>query len=72
MANPEIGDQTVSFKLNVTGEAACPRPQSVKAEAGDACAIISWQKGNGSAKADSYNVYRNDRKVNASPVNGMT
>lgn len=72
MANPEIGDQTVSFKLNVTGEATCPRPQSVKAEAGDACAIISWQKGNGSAKADSYNVYRNDRKVNASPVNGMT
>lgn len=72
MANPEIGDQTVSFKLNVTGEAACPRPQSVKAEADDACAIISWQKGNGSAKADSYNVYRNDRKVNASPVNGMT
>lgn len=72
MANPEIGDQTVSFKLNVTGEAACPRPQSVKAEVGDACAIISWQKGNGSAKADSYNVYRNDRKVNASPVNGMT
>lgn len=72
MANPEIGDQTVTFKLNVTGEAACPRPQSVKAEAGDACAIISWQKGNGSAKADSYNVYRNDRKVNASPVNGMT
>lgn len=72
MANPEIGDQTVSFKLNVTGEAACPRPQSVKAEAGDACAIISWQKGKGSAKADSYNVYRNDRKVNASPVNGMT
>lgn len=72
MANPEIGDQTISFKLNVTGEAACPRPQSVKAEAGDACAIISWQKGNGSAKADSYNVYRNDRKVNASPVNGMT
>lgn len=72
MANPEIGDQTVSFKLNVTGEAACPRPQSVKAEAGDACAIISWQTGNGSAKADSYNVYRNDRKVNASPVNGMT
>lgn len=72
MANPEIGDQTVSFKLNVTGEAACPRPQSVKAEAGDACAIISWQKGNGSAKADSYNVYRNDRKVNASPVNSMT
>ena len=72
MANPEIGDQTVSFKLNVTGEAACPRPQSVKAEAGDACAIISWQKGNGSAKADSYNVYRNDRKVNASPINGMT
>lgn len=72
MANPEIGDQTVSFKLNVTGEAACPRPQSVKAEAGDACAIVSWQKGNGSAKADSYNVYRNDRKVNASPVNGMT
>lgn len=72
MANPEIGDQTVSFKLNVTGEAACPRPQSVKAEAGDACAIISWQKGNGSAKADSYNVYRNNRKVNASPVNGMT
>lgn len=71
MANPEIGDQTVSFKLNVTGEATCPRPQSVKAEAGDACAIISWQKGNGSAKADSYNVYRNDRKVNASPVNGM-
>lgn len=72
MANPEIGDQTVTFKLNVTGEAACPRPQSVKAEAGDACAIVSWQKGNGSAKADSYNVYRNDRKVNASPVNGMT
>lgn len=72
MANPEIGDQTVSFKLNVTGEATCPRPQSVKAEAGDACAIISWQKGNGSAKADSYNVYRNNRKVNASPVNGMT
>lgn len=72
MANPEIGDQTVTFKLNVTGEATCPRPQSVKAEAGDACAIISWQKGNGSAKADSYNVYRNDRKVNASPVNGMT
>lgn len=72
MANPEIGDQTVSFKLNVTGEATCPRPQSVKAEAGDACAIVSWQKGNGSAKADSYNVYRNDRKVNASPVNGMT
>lgn len=72
MANPEIGDQTVTFKLNVTGEAACPRPQSVKAEAGDACAIISWQKGNGSAKADSYNVYRNNRKVNASPVNGMT
>lgn len=72
MANPEIGDQTVSFKLNVTGEATCPRPQSVKAEVGDACAIISWQKGNGSAKADSYNVYRNDRKVNASPVNGMT
>lgn len=72
MANPEIGDQTVTFKLNVTGEAACPRPQSVKAEAGDACAIISWQKGNSSAKADSYNVYRNDRKVNASPVNGMT
>ena len=72
MANPEIGDQTISFKLNVTGEATCPRPQSVKAEAGDACAIISWQKGNGSAKADSYNVYRNDRKVNASPVNGMT
>lgn len=72
MTNPEIGDQTVSFKLNVTGEATCPRPQSVKAEAGDACAIISWQKGNGSAKADSYNVYRNDRKVNASPVNGMT
>lgn len=72
MANPEIGDQTVSFKLNVTGEATCPRPQSVKAEAGDACAIISWQKGNGSAKADSYNVYRNDRKVNASPVNGIT
>lgn len=72
MANPEIGDQTVSFKLNVTGEATCPRPQSVKAEAGDACAIISWQKGNGSAKADSYNVYRNDSKVNASPVNGMT
>lgn len=72
MANPEIGDQTVSFKLNVTGEATCPRPQSVKAEAGDACAIISWQKGNGSAKADSYNVYRNDRKVNASPINGMT
>ena len=72
MANPEIGDQTVSFKLNVTGEATCPRPQSIKAEAGDACAIISWQKGNGSAKADSYNVYRNDRKVNASPVNGMT
>lgn len=72
MANPEIGDQTVSFKLNVTGEAACPRPQSVKAEAGDACTIVSWQKGNGSAKADSYNVYRNDRKVNASPINGMT
>lgn len=72
MANPEIGDQTVTFKLNVTGEATCPRPQSVKAEAGDACAIISWQKGNGSAKADSYNVYRNNRKVNASPVNGMT
>lgn len=72
MANPEIGDQTVSFKLNVTGEATCPRPQSIKAEAGDACAIISWQKGNGSAKADSYNVYRNNRKVNASPVNGMT
>lgn len=72
MANPEIGDQTVSFKLNVTGEATCPRPQSVKAEAGDACAIVSWQKGNGSAKADSYNVYRNNRKVNASPVNGMT
>ena len=72
MANPEIGDQTVTFKLNVTGEATCPRPQSIKAEAGDACAIISWQKGNGSAKADSYNVYRNDRKVNASPVNGMT
>lgn len=72
MANPEIGDQTVTFKLNVTGEATCPRPQSVKAEAGDACAIVSWQKGNGSAKADSYNVYRNDRKVNASPVNGMT
>ena len=72
MANPEIGDQIVSFKLNVTSEATCPRPQSVKAEAGDACAIISWQKGNGSAKADSYNVYRNNRKVNASPVNGMT
>ena len=72
MANPEIGDQTVSFKLNVTGESTCPRPQNVKAEAGDACAVISWQKGNGSAKADSYNVYRNDRKVNASPVTGMT
>ena len=24
MANPEIGDQTVSFKLNVTGEYCAP------------------------------------------------
>ena len=70
--NPEMDDQTVSISLNATSESATPRPQNVKATAGSQCATISWQKGNGSATANGYNVYRNNRRVNTEPVKDLS
>lgn len=70
--NPEMPTQTISFGLNVTSESATPRPQSVKAEAGTASANITWQKGNGSATPDGYNVYRDGKRINRDLVKSMS
>lgn len=69
--NPVMANQEVSFKLNATSESSTPRPQNVKAAAGSASVNLTWDKGNGSAVADGYNVYRNHVKVNAQPVKDM-
>lgn len=69
--NPEMDAQEVSFKLNATSESATPRPQGVKAEPGSANVALTWNKGNGSATATGYNVYRNHVKVNAQPIKDM-
>ena len=69
--NPEMPNQEISFKLNATSESSVPRPQEVKAEAGSASVALTWNKGNGSAVADGYNVYRNHVKVNAQPIKDM-
>ena len=71
MTNPEMEDQTIDFSLDVKNESATPRPQALKAVPGKASVALSWQKGNGSATADSYNVYRNGQKVNSAPVTTM-
>lgn len=68
MTNPETDAQTILFSLNATSESAVPRPLSLKGEAGTACATLTWQKGNGAATTDGYNVYRDGKKVNASPL----
>ncbi len=70
--NPETDDQAVAISLNATGESATPRPQNVMATAGNQCATVTWQKGNGSATADGYNIYRNNHRVNTAPVKGLT
>lgn len=69
---PETEDHTVAFTLNATSESATPRPQNLSVSAAKASAVLSWQAGNGSAKADGYNIYRNHIKVNTIPVNGLT
>ena len=69
--NPEMPDQTVALTLNATGESATPRPQSLTATPGAASVSLSWQKGNGSAAADGYNIYRDGRKVNDEPVQAL-
>lgn len=70
--NPELEDQTISFKLNATKESATPRPQALTATAGKACVTLNWNKGNGTAQPEGYNVYRNDVKVNSQLVKDMT
>ena len=70
--NPETDDQTVSFALNANTESPTPRPQALAATPGKASAALTWQKGNGSATADGYNIYRNNRRVNAQPVKEMS
>ena len=69
--NPELENQTIDIKLNATSESATPRPQSLKAAPQAASALLTWTKGNGSAVADGYNIYRNNVKVNATPVKEM-
>lgn len=68
LTNPELADQNVSFSLNVTNESPTPRPQQLTATAGKASITLNWKKGNGTAMPESYNIYRNDMKVNSSPV----
>ncbi len=70
--NPEMDDQTVSFTLNANAESPTPRPQALAATPGKASATLTWQKGNGSATADGYNIYRNNRRVNAQPVKELS
>ena len=70
--NPETADYNITFGINATSESATPRPQHVSATAGSQSATVTWQKGNGSASADGYNVYRNNRKVNAEPVTELS
>lgn len=72
MTNPEIEEQVLTFGFNATSESPAPRPQAVKAEAGNASVALTWQKGNGSAVADGYNVYRGDKKVNKELVKTMS
>lgn len=66
--NPQMDDQTINFKLNAISESATPRPQQLQATAGKASVALTWKKGNGSAVADGYNIYRNGNKVNAEPI----
>ena len=69
--NPEMDDHTVSLTLNANAESPAPRPQALAATPGKALVSLAWKKGNGSAAADGYNVYRNGRKVNAEPVKAL-
>lgn len=69
---PETADQSLSFTLNAVGESATPRPQQVKAEAAHASVTLTWQQGNGSARPEGYNIYRDNVKVNAQPVSATT
>ncbi len=72
LTNPELEEQTISFKLNATKESATPRPQTLTATAGKASVTLNWKKGNGTAQPEGYNVYRNDVKVNNQLVKDMT
>lgn len=72
IANPELENKNLSFNLNAINESPAPRPQGVTATPGKASVTLKWNKGNGSALAESYNVYRNNVKVNKEPVKEMT
>ena len=69
---PETADRSLSFTLTANAESATPRPQHLAVSAAQASAVLSWTEGNGQAKPEGYNVYRNNVKVNDRPVAGLT
>lgn len=72
MTNPESEDLPLTFSLKAVNESAAPRPQAVTAVPGSSSVVLNWKKGNGSAQAEGYNVYRNDKKVNSELIKAMT
>ena len=72
LSNPETEAKEMSFSLNATSESSVPRPLNLTGKAGKASVTLNWTKGNGSATAEGFNVYRDNVKVNDTPVKEMT
>ncbi len=72
LTNPETDAQEITFALNANSESSVPRPLNLTGKAGKASVTLNWTKGNGSATADGYNIYRDNVKVNTTPVKDLT
>lgn len=70
MTIPELDGKSLTFTLNATSQSETPRPTGLTATPGKASVALSWQPGSNSNTPQSYNVYRNNVKVNDTPLTG--
>ncbi len=66
---PQIEAPTLSVSYTVTGISEIPRPISLVAAIENDCNIIlSWENGNAENTPTGYNIYRNGKKINETPI----